>query len=99
MKAGFVLTNPMVIGVDWSFVPEISRETAVEEEGTGAVEEGEVIRAVRGSQEVVEVTGAAREPEEIVVIDEPELTEIPEQSSAAVSDVPTSDSILPGQLD
>ncbi|GMN19417.1 hypothetical protein TIFTF001_039813 [Ficus carica] len=31
MKAGFNLTNPTVTGVDWSFVPEISGETAAEE--------------------------------------------------------------------
>ena len=80
MKAGFALTNHTVTWVDWSFVLEMSKETAAEEEGVQAVEEGEV-------------TGAAREPEEVVIIDEPE------QLTNAVPDAPASEFTLPGQLD
>ena len=54
MKAGFRIANPSVVGVDWSFVPEESGETAAAE----IIEEGEV-------------SGAARAPEEVVVLDDP----------------------------
>ena len=96
MKASFALTNPTVTGVDWSFVPEMSGETAVEEEGTGTVKEGEVTGVARDPVEVVEATGVAREPEEFVIIDKLEQAEIPEQPSAAISDVPASESVLAG---
>ena len=59
---------------------EMSKETAAEEEGVRAVKEGEV-------------TGAARELEEVVIIDEPE------QLTNAVPDAPASEFTLPGQLD
>ena len=59
MKAGFALTNPMVTGIDWSFVLEVSEVTAVEGEVAQGVEEGEV-------------TGTVRVPKEMVVVDEPE---------------------------
>ena len=95
MKAGFALTNPIVTGVDWSFVLEMSGETAAEEEGTGAVKEGEVTGVTRELEEVVEVTRVTREPEKIIVIDEPEQAEILEHSSTAVSNVSAGDSILP----
>lgn len=30
MKAGFAVTIPTISGVDWSFVPKVSREIAAE---------------------------------------------------------------------
>ncbi|GMN22133.1 hypothetical protein TIFTF001_051182 [Ficus carica] len=54
MKVGFRMANPSVVGVDWSFVPEESGETAAE-----IIKEGEV-------------SAAARAPEEVVVLDDPE---------------------------
>lgn len=30
MKVDFAMTNPTVTGVDWSVIPEVSGETAVE---------------------------------------------------------------------
>ena len=49
LKAGFTMANPSVVGVDWSFVPEKSEETAAEE----VPEEGEVSDAVRVPEDVV----------------------------------------------
>ena len=77
MKAGFNLTNPTIIGVDWSFVPEISRETVAEDQ---ALEEGEV-------------TGGAREAEDVVILDELEQPMVAEQPTEP--DQPPS----PGQLE
>lgn len=42
MKAGFRVSNPHIVGVDWSYALEVSEETAVEEEATPMIEEGEV---------------------------------------------------------
>ncbi|GMN59471.1 hypothetical protein TIFTF001_028552 [Ficus carica] len=97
MKAGFRMVNPSVVGVDWSFVPEESSETATE-----IIEEGEV-------------SGAARAPEEVVVLDDPEsevAPEVPAEQPAigmelppAAPEVPAEepavgqDFILPCQLD
>ncbi|GMN49678.1 hypothetical protein TIFTF001_018841 [Ficus carica] len=61
MKAGFNLTNPTVIEVDWSFVPEISGKTATEE-GQASSEE----------PEEGEVTGGTHIAENVVVLDEQE---------------------------
>ena len=61
MKAGFTVSNPTVTGVDWSFVPEISGETTIEEEGAPQVE-----------VEEGEVTGGARSVEDVVILDESE---------------------------
>ncbi|GMN54097.1 hypothetical protein TIFTF001_023230 [Ficus carica] len=66
MKVGFALANPTVIGVDWSFVPEVSGDTVVEEGQAPEAEEGEV-------------TGGANVAEEVVILDEPEQTTIPDQ--------------------
>lgn len=54
------MLNPTLTGADWSFMPEISGETAAgkDEGAQGEVEEGEV-------------TGEARVAEDVVVIDEP----------------------------
>ncbi|GMN47960.1 hypothetical protein TIFTF001_017134 [Ficus carica] len=86
MKADFIATNPSLVGVDWSFVPEELEETAAE----GAVEEGEV-------------TGAAPAPENVVVLDDLDQPEVPDQSAA---DQPTSPALdvsmsdlFPDQLD
>ncbi|GMN69813.1 hypothetical protein TIFTF001_038863 [Ficus carica] len=49
MKAGFIAANPSLVGVDWSFVPEESEETAAE----GAVEEGEVMGTAPAPENVV----------------------------------------------
>ena len=61
MKAGFTVSNPTVTGVDWSFVPEISRETTTEEEEAPQVE-----------VEEGEVTGGARATEDVVILNESE---------------------------
>ncbi|GMN39806.1 hypothetical protein TIFTF001_009036 [Ficus carica] len=62
MKAGFTKANPLLVGVDWFFVPTESEETAAEE----VPEEGEV-------------SGAARAPEDLVVLDDPEEPATPKQ--------------------
>ena len=49
MKAGFIAANPTMIRVDWSFVPEESKETIAEE----APEEGEVSGAARASEDIM----------------------------------------------
>ncbi|GMN61762.1 hypothetical protein TIFTF001_030850 [Ficus carica] len=49
MKAGFITTNPSLVEVDWSFVPEESEEIAAEE----AFEEGEVSGAAPLPENVV----------------------------------------------
>ena len=49
MKARFTMANPSVVGVNWSFVPEESEETAAEE----VQKEGEVSGAVRVPEDVV----------------------------------------------
>ena len=60
MKADFATSNPTMTGVDWSFVLEVSGETAVEEgEAQLEAEEGEVI-------------GGARAVEDVVILDKPE---------------------------
>ncbi|GMN58991.1 hypothetical protein TIFTF001_028076 [Ficus carica] len=66
MKAGFIATNSSSVGVDWSFVPEESEETATER----AAEEGEV-------------TGAAPVPENVVVLDDLDQPEVPDQPVAS----------------
>ena len=55
MEASFVASNPTMIGVDWSFMSEVSREIAVKEDGapSGGAEEGEVTRATRAFEDVV----------------------------------------------
>ncbi|GMN52478.1 hypothetical protein TIFTF001_021621 [Ficus carica] len=61
MKVGFNLTNPTVTGVDWSFVPKISEETAAKEGlAPQRPDEGEVI-------------GGIHVVENVVVLDEPEV--------------------------
>ena len=86
MKAGFALTNPMVTGIDWSFVLEVSEVIAVEGEVAQGVEEGEV-------------TGTVRVPKEVVIIDELEQPEILEQPTNDVPNAPTSQYTFPDQLD
>ncbi|GMN51145.1 hypothetical protein TIFTF001_020299 [Ficus carica] len=71
IKVGFIATNPSLVGVDWSFVPEESEKIAVDE----AFEEGEV-------------SGAARLPENMVVLDDPGQSDIPEQAVALEQPVP-----------
>ncbi|GMN31617.1 hypothetical protein TIFTF001_049703 [Ficus carica] len=61
MKARFTTANPSLVGVDWSFVPAESKETATEE----VLEEGEV-------------SGAARAPEDVVVLDDQEEPATPD---------------------
>ncbi|GMN53243.1 hypothetical protein TIFTF001_022391 [Ficus carica] len=55
MKTSFTLANPMLIGLDWSFMPEISGETVAE--GEEAVvregEKGEVVKSTRSADDVV----------------------------------------------
>ncbi|GMN27968.1 hypothetical protein TIFTF001_049417 [Ficus carica] len=68
MKAGFIAANPSLVGVDWSFVPEESEETAAE----GVAEEGEVTSAAPALENVVvlddpDQPAAAEQP----VIDQP----------------------------
>ncbi|GMN52406.1 hypothetical protein TIFTF001_021536 [Ficus carica] len=53
MKAGFTAGNPLLVEVNWSFVPAESEETVAED----PPEEGEV-------------TGAARDPEEVIDLDD-----------------------------
>ena len=65
MKDGFTLTNPTVTGVNCSFVPEASGETAAEGERAPEAEDGEV---TRGSHVA----------EEVVIIDEPKQPAIPD---------------------
>ena len=45
IKTSFALANPTLTGLDWSFTPEISRETVDEGNGVmaGGCEEEEVI--------------------------------------------------------
>ncbi|GMN60813.1 hypothetical protein TIFTF001_029914 [Ficus carica] len=59
MKASFTITNPTVTGVEWSFVPEVSEETAAEEG-----------QAPPGGPKEGEVTGGANIAENMVVLDE-----------------------------
>lgn len=59
MKASFAMANPTLIGLDWSFMPEISRETIGEGNG-----------AVVGGGEDGEVVGGAQVAEDVIVIKE-----------------------------
>lgn len=61
IKASFAANNLTVTGVDWSFVPEVSGETAAEEDVAPPVE------AEKG-----EVTGGAHAAKDVVILDEPE---------------------------
>ncbi|GMN73836.1 hypothetical protein TIFTF001_052260 [Ficus carica] len=49
MKAGFIEAKPSLVGVNWSFVPEESEDTAIE----GATEEGEVTGATPAPENLV----------------------------------------------
>ncbi|GMN53229.1 hypothetical protein TIFTF001_022367 [Ficus carica] len=74
MKAGFRMANPSVVGVDWSFEPEESGETAAE-----IIVEGEV-------------SGAARAPEEVVVLNDPDpegAPEVPAEQPAIKMELPS----------
>ncbi|GMN65310.1 hypothetical protein TIFTF001_034375 [Ficus carica] len=53
MKAGFALTKPTVIGVDWLFVPEVFGEIAAEGERAPEAEEGEVTGGAREAEETL----------------------------------------------
>ncbi|GMN39715.1 hypothetical protein TIFTF001_008949 [Ficus carica] len=75
MKTGFAVNNSTMIGVDWSFVPEVSGETAVEE-GQGPPE---------GADER-KVTGGVHVAENVVVLDEPEAEDDPAGAEAVLPD-------------
>ncbi|GMN46321.1 hypothetical protein TIFTF001_015498 [Ficus carica] len=82
MKAGFRMANPSVVGVDWSFVPEKSDETAVE-----IIKEGEV-------------SGAARAPDGVVVLDDPEpeaALVVPVEQPAIGMELPSAASEVPAE--
>lgn len=59
MKASFALANPMLTGLDWSFMLEISGETV-----------GEGDRVVVRDDKEGEVVGGTEIAEDVVVIEE-----------------------------
>ncbi|GMN47899.1 hypothetical protein TIFTF001_017071 [Ficus carica] len=87
MNAGFTAANPWVVGVNWSFVPEESKETTVEE----VQDEGEVSGAPRVPEDVVVLD----DPEQSAATEQPTN----EQPTTPVLDVSASDFTLPDQLD
>ncbi|GMN61201.1 hypothetical protein TIFTF001_030284 [Ficus carica] len=78
MKAGFIAT-PSLVGVDWSFVPEESEETAAE----GALEEGEASGAAPVPENVVVLD----DPEQPVATEQPAV----DQPTSPALDVSISD--------
>ncbi|GMN69209.1 hypothetical protein TIFTF001_038260 [Ficus carica] len=92
MKAGFIAANPSLVGVDWSFVPEKSEETAAE----GAMEEGEVTGAAPALENVVVLD----DPDQPETPDQPVAAEQPaaDQPTSPALDVSMSD-LFPDQLD
>nr|GMN73997.1 hypothetical protein TIFTF001_052293 [Ficus carica]GMN74001.1 hypothetical protein TIFTF001_052294 [Ficus carica] len=92
MKAGFIEAKPSLVGVNWSFVPEESEDTAIE----GAAEEGEVTGATPAPENLV-VIDDPDQPEAPV---QPAATEQPivDQPTSPGLDVSMSD-LFPDQLD
>ncbi|GMN48525.1 hypothetical protein TIFTF001_017705 [Ficus carica] len=92
IKAGFITANPSLVGVDWSFVPEESEETAAE----GAAEEGEVTGAAPAPENVVVLD----DPDQPEAPDQPAAAEQPamDQPTSPGLDVSMSD-LFPDQLD
>ncbi|GMN62591.1 hypothetical protein TIFTF001_031663 [Ficus carica] len=87
MKLGFTDANPTLVGVNWSFLPEESRETLVED----APEKGEVSGAVRASEDVVVLDG----DEEPTASEQPVA---PDQQATHTLDITIGD-LFPDQLD
>ena len=92
MKACFIDRNPSLVGVDWSFVPSWSEETATEE----PMEEGEVSGPVPVPEDVVVVDEPT--PPEV-----PEQAAAPEQPPPVQPTSPGLDitmvDLFPDQLD
>ncbi|GMN69338.1 hypothetical protein TIFTF001_038391 [Ficus carica] len=86
MKAGFIAANPSLVGVDLSFVPEESKETAAE----GAVEGGEVTGAAPAPENVVILD----DPDQPAAAEQPVI----DQPISPALDVSMSD-LFPDQLD
>nr|GMN67058.1 hypothetical protein TIFTF001_036115 [Ficus carica] len=87
MKLGFTDANPTLVGVNWSFLPEESGETMVED----ASEEGEVSGAVRAPEEVVVLDG----DEQPAAAEQPVA---PDQQATRTLDITIGD-LSPDQLD
>ena len=87
MKLGFTDANPTLVGVNWSFLPEESGETMVED----APEEGEVSGAVRAPEGVVVLDG----DEQPTASEQPVA---PDQQASHTLDVTIAD-LFPDQLD
>ncbi|GMN22282.1 hypothetical protein TIFTF001_043488 [Ficus carica] len=98
MKAGFIATNPSLVDVNWSFVPEESEETAVE----GAAEEGEVTGAAPALENLVVIDDPDQpeSPAQPEAPDQPATAEQPaiDQPTSPRLDVSISD-LFPDQLD
>ncbi|GMN69542.1 hypothetical protein TIFTF001_038591 [Ficus carica] len=92
MKAGFISTNPSLVNVNWSFVPEESEEPAVE----GAAAEGEVTGAAPAPENLVVID----DPDQPEAPAQPAAAELPatEQPTFPGLDVSISD-LFPDQLD
>ncbi|GMN66701.1 hypothetical protein TIFTF001_035763 [Ficus carica] len=87
MKLGFTDANPTLVGVNWSFLPEESGETMVED----APEEGEVSGAVRAPEDVVVLDG----DEQPTASEQPVA---PDQQATHTLDITTGD-LFTDQLD
>ncbi|GMN45071.1 hypothetical protein TIFTF001_014270 [Ficus carica] len=87
MKLGFTDANPTLVGVNWSFLPEESGETMVED----APEEGEVSGAVRAPEDVVVLDG----DEQPIASEQPVA---PDQQATHTLDITIGD-LFPDQLD
>ncbi|GMN58138.1 hypothetical protein TIFTF001_027232 [Ficus carica] len=87
MKLGFTDANPTLVGVNWSFLPEESGETMVED----APEEGEVSGAVRAPEDVVVLDG----DEQPTASEQPVA---PDQQATHTFDITIGD-LFPDQLD
>ncbi|GMN59081.1 hypothetical protein TIFTF001_028173 [Ficus carica] len=88
MKLGFTDANPTLVGVNWSFLPEESGETMVED----APEEGEVSGAVRAPEDVVVLDGdeqstASEQP----VAPDQQATHTPDQQATHTLDITIGD--------
>ncbi|GMN64581.1 hypothetical protein TIFTF001_033663 [Ficus carica] len=94
MKAGFIEANPSLVGVNWSFVPEESEDTAVE----GAAEEGEVTGATPAPENLVVIDDPdqSEAPDQPAAAEQP--AEQPDQPTSPGLDVSISD-LFPDQLD
>ncbi|GMN62260.1 hypothetical protein TIFTF001_031350 [Ficus carica] len=87
MKLGFTDANPTLVGVNWSFLPEESDETMVED----ALEEGEESGAVRAPEDVVVLDG----DEQPTASEQPVA---PDQQATNILDITIGD-LFPDQLD